>query len=422
MQNELIDTIKKRRNKITKILSIVIKSLSILLEVIIITSCNQSKNPRVVDNKSVNSPDLPYFIDIEKNLTETKSVPLSNIGKELEYIPLETNPNCMIERIEHISFSEDFIFIADYTKILQFDRKGKFLRQIGVNGRGPGEYTGITGFCIDQKNGKVFVNQCNAGCEILEYDFNGSFIKSFNQPWRSYQFIAYDTTGIIFYLTHDNDSTVYSNYNFYITDHEFHPIYKIKRYFIRKSNIAARLIPLYYHKNILHFKQYTVDTLYTLENEKPKPYAIFKLGKSKLDPNIMFDGRNPNVNQMIKEVANYFEISKILENENYLFTNLAFGIADSSKYCVFNKNSSETTIIEDGGFKNDIDAGIRFWPKYIYNDSILIDYVDAFEFLSMLKNGESNSSKRTDKNRIDKLEILKMNLTETSNPVLIILK
>jgi hypothetical protein len=397
------------------------KSLSILLVMIIISSCNNSKNPSSADNKVDKSNDLPYYIDIEKNLTDTKSIPLSSIGKQLEYIPLETNPKCMIERIEHISFSEDFIFIADYTKILQFDRRGKFLRQVGANGRGPGEYSGIMGFCIDQKNKKVFVNQCNSGCEILEYDFNGAFIKSFNQPWRSYQFIAYDTTGIIFHLTHDNDSTVYSKYNFYITDYEFNPIYKIKRHFIRKSNISARLIPLYYFNNILHFKQYTVDTLFTLENEKPKPYAIFKLGKSKLDPNIMFDGRNQNVAQMIKEIENYFEISKIIETDNFLFTNLAFGVADSSKYCIFNKQSAETIIIEDEGLRNDIDGGIRFWPKYIYNDNILVDYIDAFKFLNMLNNRESNKSEQS-KNRNDQFEILTKKITETSNPVLILLR
>jgi hypothetical protein len=162
--------------------------------------------------------------------------------------------------------------------------------------------------------------------------------------------------------------------------------------------------------------------LYTLENETPKPYAIFKLGKTKLNPNIMFDGHNPNVAEMIKEIKNYFEISKILENENYLFTNIAFGVADSSKYCVFNKKSAETAIIEDVGFKNDIDGGIRFWPKYIYNDNILVDYVDAFKFLSMLKEGESNNIKGEGDNRNDKLEVLKKNLTETSNPVLIVLK
>jgi hypothetical protein len=381
------------------------KTLSILLGMIVITSCNNSKNPNVADTKVINSTGLPYLIDIEKNLTETKSIPLSSIGNQLEYIPLETNPNCMIEKIQHIIFSEDFMFIADYTKILQFDRKGKFLRQIGANGRGPGEYLGITGLCIDPKNKKIFVNVCGDGCEILEYDFNGSFIKSINQPWRSYQFIVYDTTGFIFHFTHDNDSTVYSKYNFYITDHEFNPIYKIKRNFIRKSNIAARKIPLYYFNNILHFKQYTVDTLYTLENEKPEPYAIYRLGKSKLNPNIMFDGRNPNVAEMIKEIKNYFEISKILENENYLFTNIAFGVADSSKYCLFNKKSAETTIIEDVGFKNDIDGGIRFWPEYIYNDNILVDYVDAFNLLKKIIPAD-----------------LRSRISETSNPVLMILK
>jgi len=394
------------------------KYLSALLAIIIIIACNNNRR----DSTTIKSIDLPYFVDIEKKLSETKSVSLSSIGKQLEYIPLETNPNCMIERIEHISFSEDFIFIADYTKTLQFDRKGKFLRQIGANGRGPGEYLGITGFCIDQKNKKVYVNVCYAGCEILEYDFNGSFIRSFKQPWRSYQFIAYDTTGIIFHLTHDNDSTVYSKYNFYITDHDFKPTYKIKRHFIRKSNIGARQIPLYYYNGILHFKQYTVDTLYTLENTKPKPYAIFKLGKTKLNPNVMFDGHNPNVAEMIKEIESFIEISKILETDNYLFTSVAFGVGDSSKYCIFNKNSAETSIIEDAGFKNDIDNGVRFWPKYIYNDNILVDYIDAFKFLNMIKNRDSDSFKVEGKSQIDYLAVLSKDLNETSNPIIIVLK
>jgi hypothetical protein len=162
--------------------------------------------------------------------------------------------------------------------------------------------------------------------------------------------------------------------------------------------------------------------LYTLQNEKPKPYAIFKLGKTKLDPNVMFDGHNPNVAKMIKEIENFIEISKILENDNFIFTNIAFGVGDSSKNCIFNKQSARTTIIEDEGFKNDIDGGIRFWPKYIYNDNILVDYVDAFKFLNMINNRASNSLKEQGGNRNDQLAILTKNLTETSNPVIIVIK
>lgn len=396
------------------------KSLSALVAIIISAACNNLNN-NIDDTKTIKSINLPYFVDIEKKLTEIESVPLSSIGKQLEYIPLETNPNCMIERIDHISFSQDFIFIADYHKILQFDRKGNFLRQIGADGRGPGEYYGITGFCIDQKNKKIFVNSDN-GRKILEYDFSGSCIRSFDQPWRSFQFIVYDTTGFIFHFTYDNDSIVYSKFNFYITDYEFNPIYKIKRHFIRKSNIGARDIPLYYYNGILHFKQYTVDTMYTLENENPKPYAIFKLGKNKLNPNVMFDGHNPNVAEMIKEIESYFEISKVLETDNYLFTSVAYGVGDSSKYCIFNKKTAETSIIDDNGFRNDIDGGVEFWPKYVYNDNIMVDYIDAFKLLSMIQKRKSGSFKVEGKNHSDQLEILSKNLTETSNPVIIILK
>ena len=53
-----------------------------------------------------------------------------------------------------------------------------------------------------------------------------------------------------------------------------------------------------------------------------------------------------------------------------------------------------------------------------YNDNILVDYVDAFKFLNMLK----NSLKKEGTYPIDQLEFLKRNLTETSNPVLIVLK
>jgi hypothetical protein len=391
-----------------------IKYLSALIAAMLIIACNTLHNKRG-GNKIKKTIDLPYFVDIENKFSENKSIPLSSIGKHLDYIPLETNPNSMLERIAHISFSEDFMFIADFDRILQFDRKGKFLRQIGANGRGPGEYAGIASFCIDQKNRKVFVNSCSDGCKIFEYDFNGSFIRSFNQPFMSSQFIVYDTTGFIFYLAHDNDTTVYSKYNFYITDYELNPNYKIKRHFIRKSNIGGREIPLYYYNGKLRFKQYTVDTLYTLENEKQTPYAIFNLGKTKLDPNYSFNYSNPNVAEMMKEMERFIEISDIAENDNYLFTKIDYGLTDSSKYCICNKQTAETTMIGEKGFKNDIDGGLQFWPRYIYNDNTMVDYVDALRFLSMLKKRENN-------NRSDQLEILEKNLTETSNPIIIVLK
>jgi hypothetical protein len=118
-------------------------SLSLLIITILI-SCNSGASKKIN-----NEPDpalLPYHIDLEKN-KNTKPFPLSSIGKKIEYIPLETTPNSLIGSLNgvgldlaNIVFSDSFIFISDGEKLLQFDRSGKFIKQIGSVGRGPGQY------------------------------------------------------------------------------------------------------------------------------------------------------------------------------------------------------------------------------------------------------------------------------------------
>ena len=39
-----------------------------------------------------------------------------------------------------IPFAEGHLFVCDYNKLLQFTPEGKFVRQIGKAGQGPGEY------------------------------------------------------------------------------------------------------------------------------------------------------------------------------------------------------------------------------------------------------------------------------------------
>ena len=76
----------------------------------------------------------------------------------------------------------------------------------------------------------------------------------------------------------------------------------------------------------------------------------------------------------------------------------------------------------EDGFINDIDGGPVFWPKKILNDNTLIDYADTFKLIQHLnKNQEANKNVK-DRKKADKFQSLVKQLTETSNPVLIILK
>ena len=70
-----------------------------LISAICLISCNpKQQNSDIVET----SPKLPYSIDLENNLNETKRLPLSNIGKTIEYVPLETTDKSLIGRINQI--------------------------------------------------------------------------------------------------------------------------------------------------------------------------------------------------------------------------------------------------------------------------------------------------------------------------------
>lgn len=407
--------------------------LFLLFGIVLLLSCsNNSRNSLANDNRLIDSIKLPYFIDIEKQLRKEKSVSLSSIGKELEYIPLETTPNSMMGEILTIQFTTDYIFITAYPSngLLQFDRKGKFIRIVGSRGRGPGEYRQISGFCLDQNTKKIYINSCWSDCEILEYNFNGQFIRSFKQPLDIDGFLVYDTIGFVFEVADYSPSAggmipggrdySYLENNLIITDFACKPLFKIKRNFMRYSNFLTNGPAFYYFNSMVHFQQFGVDTLQFLKQKKLEPYAIFNLGKSKMDPNLVFSQSNSE--DVKKQIESDIWIRLVLENPDNLFTKISFGLSDSSKYCIYNKKTLETSLLKGTGIINDIDGGIKFWPKYVYGDSILVDYVNAYKLLEVIR--RNSSSDAIKKNKINSIALDKVinNLTETSNPVLIVLK
>jgi hypothetical protein len=391
-----------------------------LIVIIFLVSCNNPKLSKAIDIKTQNSIELPYNIDLENNIDVDKSVPLSTMGKELEYIPLETTKSSMLTKINRIELSADFIFISDFNKLLQFDRKGKFIRQVGSNGRGPGEYIYVLDFCIDEKGKKVYVIAWGIN-DILEYDFVEKFIgKSSTLPFNSKQVFVNDSSGFVFHIWDAPDTTIASKNNLYITDPKFNILFKIKRHFIRNSNLGIGTTPMYFYNGSLRFEQFGVDTLYTVKKDKLEPYAIFNLGQIKMDPNVIFP-RPGSLQEISDQLKDKLWINDVKENKNFLFIKLEYGLSDSSKNLIFNKQTSEIASLENNGFTNDIDGGIPFWPDYIYSDSILVDYYDANSFLNKIGKVDSEQQKVKYGDKYIQVEKLANILDKLANPVLTIL-
>jgi hypothetical protein len=401
-----------------------------LLATVLLLSC-KTHVPKV-DNGVDNNQKFPYRIDLSENSEKPEEVTLSTIGKDLEFIALETTPISLMGEILRIEFTSDYIFITAYPSngLLQFDRNGKFIRIVGSRGRGPGEYLQISGFCTDQKTEKIYICSCWSYCSILEYNFIGQYIRSIDLPLQIQGFLVYDTIGLVFQIADYSPSAAgiitgdknysFLDYNLIITDLECNPLFKLKRYFMRNSNAEFGQSAFYYFNNELHFQQFGVDTLYALKNYTHETYANYNLGKRKMDPNIIFTRSNSI--ELKSKLENDIWISSIQENQDYLFIKLNLGFTDRSKYYIFNKHNLKTTLIKEDQFKNDLDGIITFWPKYIYNDSILVDYVNAFTLIDAYRKESLINPTGKNKEYTDKLKEITNNLTETSNPVLVVLR
>jgi 6-bladed beta-propeller len=335
------------------------------------------------------------------------------LGSKLEYIVIESRPDCMLDGINKLVLCDSFIFVSDSRKLLNFYRDGKFNEQIGSVGRGPGEYRFVGDFYIDNSDKKIYILD---GRDVHIYDYQGNYRKSLTLDFVACQMILEDNNTFIFH-----DLNFYINvtnpmfqpnfpdttYSIHITDSTGKNLIKIKHN-DRQGNepyINITTSPLYSQNGSITFLETGIDTAYHLHKLKREHYAVFNLGERKMDPHLV------DKEKYGEEVQDKHWIASLTENIDFFFIDLYQGISDAKNYCLVNKQTGEATLISDLGLKNDLDDGPDFWPKQVSKDSILVSYIEAYKFLRLTKVDSQ-----------EKIEEIRLKLTENSNPVIILLK
>ncbi len=171
---------------------------------------------------------------------------------------------------------------------------------------------------------------------------------------------------------------------------------------MRVGNVGVSKTPIYIFDGNARFMEYGVDTLYYFKDTLKKPYALFSYGDLKMDPDPLI---SPSTAEKDEELKDKILIWTIQENEEFLFIKFSTGKWNKQYYAIYSKKTGKTTFLKDGVFKNNLGGGGGFWPKQIIDDNVLVDYVDAFTLL---------------KNEVP--VALKNKITDSSNPVLMILK
>ena len=141
--------------------------------ILFITSCD--KKDSIKSDKGIMKIEVRNAIN-----SEGIELALSELGRELSYIPLETSELCLISNVTNLVFTKDYILITDSKELFQFSRSGKFLRKIGKLGKGPGEHGTFIKFAVDDSNEKeIFI--LNHPYSVNVYDLHsGTFKRDFS--------------------------------------------------------------------------------------------------------------------------------------------------------------------------------------------------------------------------------------------------
>lgn len=375
----------------------------------------QIKDRKEYHNKSI----LSYIADFSGAIEHKKRLLLTEITQSIKYVQLETTQESQLNRISKIIASDSCFYISDQEKLLKFSYNGKFIRQIGKIGRGPGEYASVADFEIDNISKLIYLSDDQAW-GFLIYDTEGTFIKKIEPQSGGSQFLLLGEDKIALYTTDylfPSDTIIH---DLLITDLNLNPKIKFQNHYIQKGKWTIARAPLYIFDKRLYFKENFNDTLYRLNNNKLEPYSIITLGEHQINPPL-------NLSELIKssnEVSNKLRIYDIVESKRYLFTHLKYGYRfkpNNSLYVLYDKDKNLSTALNDEGFFNNIDQGVPFWPKFVFNEDIFIDYRDAFSFKSEIQTNGSQTLSQEGNKSIN-LKQLADNIKETDNPILIFVK
>lgn len=114
-------------------------------------------------------------LDLGENVSGFVS--LNDIFDVKEWIVLDSCVEGIVSSADKIECDGECFYVLDKVKgkcVYRFDKAGRFLNKIGVQGKGHEEYVNIYDFTMDSANGKVLI--LAEASTVYVYDKNGDFV------------------------------------------------------------------------------------------------------------------------------------------------------------------------------------------------------------------------------------------------------
>jgi hypothetical protein len=219
-------------------------------------------------------------LDVEKAMTNPIDFDLAEYIDEIKYVKLETRPDCLVGGIGHILNVNNEYYLTNSKNISKFSSTGRFIRQIGQQGRGPAEL----GFISDMSYNKVKNELCISDYdEIVRYDTCGNFIKrdKLGATSRIATFKINEKGYCFFKMPHAPKEKVAVN----VYDENLSLLKTFNNSIVRNKGIRIQAHMAQYNKKI-YYNSLVNDTIFSIDdNLNSKAEMILDYGKFKIPNN-----------------------------------------------------------------------------------------------------------------------------------------
>ena len=246
-------------------------SIILLLIILLLVQCSHDKNQ---NNK------ISYqLLNLPKDGEDTLNV--SFFADTIVYIPLETTIESSISFLKKVWLNDSVILVECMRNgLLMFRRDGEFLRKIGENGRGPGEYLNILHF--DVICDTIYISSSGKK-SLIRYTFDGVFCDEIKFNYPIVYFTSTPNNKLVCYLKEEGKVLVY-NKNLYSPD-TIIVVYGVTtdRYYYTHNDPYFK--PFFQKtKSSLLFNSYLSDTIWKITDEKKEPAFILNSINDRLLP------------------------------------------------------------------------------------------------------------------------------------------
>jgi hypothetical protein len=243
----------------------------------------------------------------------------NNLIKEVTYLKLETNNECLIKQIDKIKFKNELIYIMDRLSksIFVFNLEGKYIKKYYHYGKGPGEYFNLGDFDIS-RDGKFIYILDYTQYKICKYSLENNFIKEIKLDFGTSSFSCIDDKMLVFYQKNrlNQKKGIFNNNIVYLD--------------IEKNKPLIGYFPLTDYRMVIgNYAIYSSDDKYDQLFYLPfSTSGVYKINKDGVIPFINFLGVNP-IEEKIWAISNPKEFMHRILESNYHINFRDFYILDS---------------------------------------------------------------------------------------------